>query len=201
MKKTILLLILLLSNFVVVSQTNLDSRSNEAKIWTKIFGVSDESAELIAKSAKESGSDFNLLLIQIFGGEGTYDDLVSYVSRQGGSFKSVDDIVNFVISQPELLKKIATSSDIIMKNAAQEIIKNSQITTLLEKDLIDEVEGLLLFKLNRNNSQSIIDGIDDSIKILNRYSHNLDVNELIRKLKDRKLIAENMKSASLITID
>lgn len=201
MKNTILLLVLLLSNFVVVSQTNLDSRSNEAKIWAKIFGVSDESAELIAKSAKEKGSDFNLLLIQIFGGAGTFDDLESYAKRQCVSINSLDDIVSFVKSKPELLKKIAISSDRIMKNAAQEIIKKSNVSDLLTKTTIDVVDDLLNLNIRSNNAQSIISMIESAITTLKPYSWNSDIDELIKKLKDRKAIAENLKSTKPTPID
>jgi hypothetical protein len=159
----------------------------------KLLGVSDESAESIAKSADEIGSELSTALKQIVGGTGTYDDLVSYVARtKGGS--TFDDIITFVKSQPELLKKIATSSDIIMKNAAQEIIKKSNVTDLLTKTTIDVVDDLLNLNIRSNNTDSIIPMIDSAITTLKPYSWNSDIDELITKLEDRKSIAENLKS-------
>jgi hypothetical protein len=159
----------------------------------KLLGVSDESAESIAKSADEIGSELSTALKQIVGGTGTYDDLVSYVARtKGGS--TFDDIITFVKSQPELLKKIATSSDIIMKNAAQEIIKKSNVTDLLTKTTIDVVDDLLNLNIRSNNTDSIIPMIDSAITTLKPYSWNSDIDELITKLEDRKSIAKNLKS-------
>ena len=160
----------------------------------KLLGVSDESAESIAKSADDVGSEFSTALKQIVGGAGTYDDLLSYVSKQGGSIKSVDNIVTFVKSQPELLKKIATSSDVIMKDAAQSIIQRSSVKTLLEKDLIENIEGIILYTVDESDAAIISKMIDDTLVILNRYSNNSDITDLIKKLKDKKSVVNNMKS-------
>ena len=166
----------------------------------KLLGYSDESAQSIAKSADEAGSEFSTALKQIVGGAGTYDDLLSYVSKQGGSVKSVDDIVSFVKSQPELLKKIATSSDAIMKDAAQSIIKKSSITTLLEKDLIENIEGIILYTVDESDAAMMSKMIDDTLVILNRYSSNADVSDLIKKLKDKKSVVNNMKSTPSVKV-
>ena len=171
--------------------------SEQAAFYKKIIqgltGVSDESAQSIAKSADEVGSEFGTALKQVVGGAGTYDDLVSYVSRQGGSVKSVDDIVNFVKSRPDLLKKIATSSDVIMKRAAESVFATSKV-----KDLFNPTSWAMVNKLLTSNTISAIDSV---LKQLEQYKgKNSELDDLIQKLKDRKSIAEKMKSTPSVKV-
>jgi hypothetical protein len=163
------------------------------KLIQAVTGVSDESAQSIAKSADEVGSEFGTALKQVVGGAGTYDDLVSYVSRQGGSVKSVDDIVNFVKSRPDLLKKIATSSDVIMKRAAESVFATSKV-----KDLFNPTSWAMVNKLLTSNT---ISAIDSALKQLEQYKgKNSELDDLIQKLKDRKSIAEKMKSTPSVKV-
>lgn len=67
-----------------------------------------------------------------------------------------------------------------------------------KKEIEEEVKGILLLELDQNNAQSIIDDCNNAIRILNKYSNNDDVSDLIRILQDRKAIAEIMKPTSKI---
>ena len=137
-----------------------------------------------------------MALKQIVGGTGSYDDIISYVSKKNGSVKSVDDIATFIKSDPELLKVIAMSSDVILKNAAQDIIKNSEVTTLLSKDLIDHIEGIILYVVDVDESALITKMTDDTLLVLNRYRSNSDILVIIKKLEDKKSIINNMNPTS-----
>ena len=189
MKCVILFLIILLSNNIVVSQTTQDTKSKEEDLWTKLFDVSDESAKSIAKSANEDGSAYSVALKEVVGGAGTYDDLVSYVSKQGGSVKTVDDIATYIRSKPDLLKTIATSSDVIMKRAAENLFANSGV-----KSLFDPTSWNVVNKLLKSENPN---AIGSALRQLEQYKgKNTELDELIKKLEDRKSIAENMKSTS-----
>jgi hypothetical protein len=162
-----------------------------AVIVKKLFGVSDE-------VAKKLEANIESILSKTVGGTGSYDDVLNYVARQTGGVKSVDNVVDWIKTQPNLLETIATSSDKIMKQAAENVFAKSDIKFLFTKESYDYINSLLKMDLDPDFIDDTIGYFDDVLSVLNKSKgKNPNLDNLIKQLEDRKTLANNYKNVKL----
>jgi hypothetical protein len=156
-----------------------------AGIVKKLFGVSDE-------VAKKLEANIESILSKTVGGTGSYDDVLNYVARQTGGVKSVDNVVDWIKTQPNLLETIATSSDKIMKQAAENVFAKSDIKSLFTKESYDYINSLLKMDLDPDFIDDTIGYFDDVLSVLNKSKgKNSNLDNLIKQLEDRKTFVNN----------
>jgi hypothetical protein len=165
-------------------------------IIKKLLGVSDEGATILKGNANEL-SQYSSKLKSLVGGTGSMSDITNYLSRQGVG-TSDDAIAAWIKTQPEIMDQIARSSESIMKQASEIVFGRLKLTNIFDQDSVMAIEDLLSLSLNKNRVDTMINEIDDVLKILRSTRSrgtNPDVEDLIKKFEDKRKIAENYKSS------
>jgi hypothetical protein len=173
---------------------------NYGDIVKKLFGLSDESAASV-KNVADQTDEFSSAIKQVVGGTGSYDDLLGYVGRKySKTTPSVDDIVAFIKTQPDMLKKMALSSDAVMKKAAEDLFAKSSVKSLFTPQSWDYVDDLIKMELEPDFIDSSIRYLDDALTNLKPYKGrgNVELDDLIKQLEERKVLADKLKT-DLIT--
>jgi len=165
-------------------------------IIKKLLGVSDEGATILKGNANEL-SQYSSKLKSLVGGTGSISDITNYLSRQGVG-TSDDAIAAWIKTQPEIMDQIARSSESVMKQASEIVFGRLKLTNIFDQDSVMAIEDLLSLSLNKNRVDTMINEIDDVLKILRSTRSrgtNPDVEDLIKKFEDKRKIAENYKSS------
>ena len=165
-------------------------------IVKKLFGLSDESANSI-KNVADQTDEFSNAIKQVVGGTGSYSDLLGYVGRKySKSSPTVDDIVAFIKTQPDVLKKMALSSDAVMKKAAEDLFATSSVKSLFTTQSWDYVDDLIKMELEPDFIDSSIRYLDDALANLKPHKGrgNTELDDLIKQLEERKSLADKLKT-------
>jgi hypothetical protein len=165
----------------------------------KVLGVSDEGATTI-KNVADQTDELSSSLKSVVGGTGSYDDILAYVGGKiSKSSPTVDEIATYIKSDKNLLEKLALGSDAIMKKAAQDVFAKADIKNILTPNSYDYVNSLFAVNLSTNNKSFIESFIDDAISVLKRKEGvNNDLDDLIKKLQERKKIVQNFEVSDVV---
>jgi len=178
---------------------------NEQKVFgviKNLLGVSDEGVELIAKGNTEDLGQYSSSLKTKVGGTGTgsISDITNFLSKKGIG-TSEAEIASWIKSQPDIMGQIARNSEDIMKQASQIVFNKLKLTNIFDQKSIDAINNTLKLSLDDEfSADSIIIRVDGAISSLRKVLaekgvKNAEVEDLIKKLEDKKKIAQNYKSS------
>ena len=134
-------------------------------------------------------------------GKGSISDITNFLSKEGIG-TSEAEIASWIKSQPDIMGQIAKSSDSIMKQASEVVFNKLKLTNIFDQKSIDAITNTLKLSLDDEfSADSIIIRVDGAIsslrKVLSEKGKNAEVEDLIKKLEDKKKIAQNYKTSPM----
>ena len=87
------------------------------EIIKRVFGVSDNTS----KEMSSAGQD---VLKKFIGKSGSYDDIADYINKEFNLSKNIENVVDFIKSQPEIIDTLVRTFDVYIKNPQTKFLEN-----------------------------------------------------------------------------
>jgi hypothetical protein len=152
-------------------------------------------------SGQEASAALSKAFAEKVGGTGSWSDILKYVSAKTGKVADDVDVTAWIKTQPDLMKKIAMSSDEIVNSVIQKKFTTMNLDQLFSDDSIkflEELSNETLDDITADYIKSTSENLVKFIKQKPNWASNKDLSDLVKYLEARAKLADEILASSII---